>query len=241
MTRDRPNLNDHDLMRHRLNALYRHNAGGRMVATNEWDSRVSPLVHFSRTPNHQVISIAEQVPEPIAKTLEQLARQDAADNGDDISRPFLAQCMDLLSINSIAPTVEQGPAFRFDALPLPPNGTRVVSVDKDNAQILQKHLGDWLPDVPHRRPFYAATKRGIAVSVCASARISHLLHEAGVETAEGHRRKGYALLAVRGWAAAVDALGATPVYSTAWDNVASRRVAAALGLRRFCVDCHISQ
>jgi hypothetical protein len=38
----------------------------------------------------------------------------------------------------------------------------------------------------------------------------------------------------------VRALGATPFYSTSWENAASRRVAARLGFQLVASDLHIS-
>jgi hypothetical protein len=38
----------------------------------------------------------------------------------------------------------------------------------------------------------------------------------------------------------VHALGATPLYSTSWDNLASRGLAARLGLAQFGVDFHLT-
>jgi predicted GNAT family acetyltransferase len=78
------------------------------------------------------------------------------------------------------------------------------------------------------------------VSLCASVRVSAAVHCAGVETHPEHRRRGHALVAVSAWAHAVQALGATPFYSTSWDNLASRQVAARLGLQLVASDLHIS-
>jgi hypothetical protein len=42
------------------------------------------------------------------------------------------------------------------------------------------------------------------------------------------------------WARAVRAQGATPFYSTSWDNLASQRVADRLGFLPVGVDFHIT-
>jgi hypothetical protein len=85
-----------------------------------------------------------------------------------------------------------------------------ILIDGANAQRLQHLFEDWLPDVPHRQPFLAVIEGGEAVSICASVRISEAVHCAGVETHPDHRRPGYALDAVAGWASAVRSRGATP-------------------------------
>lgn len=119
-----------------------------------------------------------------------------------------------------------------------PSATGVVAIDQDNAHLLEPLMPDWLPDVPHRRPFIAAVAEGRAVAVCASVRISPHAHEAGVETHPDYRRRGLARAVVWSWAGAVQALGAAPLYSTAWDNEGSLAVAAELGLELIGVDYH---
>lgn len=95
------------------------------------------------------------------------------------------------------------------------------------------------PHIPHRQPFVAVIEDGRAVAVCASVRITRAAHEAGVETVPRYRGRGHAVDAVAGWAEAVAKLGAVALYSTSWDNVASRRLAARLGLQVIGVDFHI--
>jgi hypothetical protein len=70
-------------------------------------------------------------------------------------------------------------------------------------------------------------------------RAVHARHEAGVETAAASRR-GHAPAVVAAWAAAVRALGAEPLYSTSWQNSASRAVARKLGLVPCGRDLHIT-
>ena len=71
---------------------------------------------------------------------------------------------------------------------------------------------------------------GEVASVCYSARSTSDAAEAGVETAARYRSQGYGSMAVRAWAAAVEQSGRVPLYSTAWENVASRQLARRLGL-----------
>jgi predicted GNAT family acetyltransferase len=79
-----------------------------------------------------------------------------------------------------------------------------------------------------------------AVSLCCSVRRTEDAHEAGVETAHAARGRGYALGVVAAWAAAVHAAGRFPLYSTSWENLASRAVATKLGLIQFGNDLHIT-
>jgi hypothetical protein len=143
----------------------------------------------------------------------------------------------VLSLHAPAENIWAGPVYMFThgVMPsIPP-----IAIDQDNAHLLREGFEDWLPDVPHRRPFMAVIEDGRAVSICASVRISAAVHCAGVETRVEYRRRGHAVSAVAGWARAVRSSGATAFYSTSWDNVASQRVAGRLGLLLVGVDFHV--
>jgi hypothetical protein len=116
---------------------------------------------------------------------------------------------------------------------------RTVSINETNGHLLQGGFDDWLADI-YRQPFRAVVEDNRAVSICASVRITDAVHEAGVETLAGHRRRGHAASAVAGWALTVRSLGATPFYSTSWDNEASQRVAARLHLAQIGDDFHVT-
>jgi len=65
------------------------------------------------------------------------------------------------------------------------------------------------------------------------ARIPGEATEAGVETHPAFRGHGYAAIATAAWARAMRDRGVIPLYSTAWENFASQRVAAKLSLIRY--------
>ncbi|HEX9962676.1 MAG TPA: GNAT family N-acetyltransferase, partial [Pyrinomonadaceae bacterium] len=90
------------------------------------------------------------------------------------------------------------------------------------------------------QPFVALVKENRAVSVCRSVRITTEAHEAGVETLPEFRGKGYAEDVAAEWALRVRAAGAIPLYSTSWENYASRAVARKLRLKCYGADFHIA-
>ena len=139
----------------------------------------------------------------------------------------------------LVPVSERREGLAF-ATAKPPNiGAAAVPVNAANASVLKPLMADWLPDVPHRIPFMAVVVDGAAVAVCASVRITASAHQAGVQVHPAHRQKGHGRTVVAAWACAVHSLGARPLYSTTWDNVASRAVAESLGFELHGGDIHV--
>jgi hypothetical protein len=126
-----------------------------------------------------------------------------------------------------------GPAFSFgDQIPTP-SGTLLV--DRSNTSVLEQFA--WLmAEIDERQPCFAVVRDGIAVSICISARRTKRAAEAGVDTLEAYRGHGYATAVTSAWALAVRAEGLTPLYSTGWENAASRGVARRLGLIQYGAD-----
>jgi RimJ/RimL family protein N-acetyltransferase len=114
-----------------------------------------------------------------------------------------------------------------------------VSIEGQNAALLGDAFGPWAAWLEHRRPCLAVVERDRALAICFSSRIGAGACEAGVETVPAHRGRGLAGVAVAAWAAAVRRGGRLPLYSTAWDNAPSRRVAEKLGARLLGEDWHV--
>jgi len=131
-----------------------------------------------------------------------------------------------------------GPAYCFpEDIDRP---TDIVRITEGNAVLLRPGFTDMIPRLGLSQPCVAVAESGRAVSLCCSVRICSRAHEAGVETLSDYRGRGFAANVVAGWAMAVRELGRTPLYSTSWDNVASQRVAAKLGLILYGVDLHFT-
>jgi predicted GNAT family acetyltransferase len=88
-------------------------------------------------------------------------------------------------------------------------------------------------------PAWVVVEDGAAVAICRSARERSPGIEAGVVTAEEYRGRGYARRAVAAWAHELAERGHVPLYSTWWENVASRRIAERLGGELYAVDFSI--
>jgi hypothetical protein len=231
-------VNDSELMRARIEAQFRHDERSRIVSINQWNGGVAPRFYLGRTPGGTVCRFRDDVPDDLADQLLTLGNDEPLSNSFARMPSHHEEYLRLLSTHDPVQRVWSGPGycFREDVTPT----RQPVVIDEENADLLRGGLEDWLPDVAHRQPFMAMIEDGHAVSVCASSRITDCAHEAGVETLLDYRRKGYAVDVVAGWASAVLRLGAVAFYSTSWDNVASRNVAARLGLSALGSDFHIT-
>jgi GNAT superfamily N-acetyltransferase len=233
----RPNL-PFDLFLRRIDALYRHDAGGRLLGSNEWDSRPAPRMHLMRTPQGTILRCRADLPDAQVRRLRVLADGEPAGRALEPRPLRYEEYLNVLGDAAPVQHVWAGPVYLCaDDAALPQATT--IDVDEENIGLLRDRFDDWLPDVAHRRPFVARVADGRAAAICASVRISAAVHCAGVETHADFRRRGYGRDAVAGWARAVRALGAAPFYSTSWDNAASMHLVASLGFVRVGTDFHI--
>jgi len=227
-----------DLLHARIEALYRCDRRGRLLSVNEPNGRVAPRFHLMRTADIVVCRFREDLADDLVRRLEDLCAREPKGQPPERLPARYGQYLDLLSSHAAVDRIWAGPAY-MSTRDVPPAASP-VAIGGDNAHLLRGGFEDWLPDVPHRQPFMAMIKDDRAVSICASVRVSDAVHCAGVETRAAYRRRGHGANAVAGWAIAVRSLGATPFYSTSWENIASQRVAARLRLSPVAVDFHVT-
>jgi GNAT superfamily N-acetyltransferase len=186
----------------------------------------APHLYILRTPELVICRCHADLPAEIATTVEQLSVRPRGR-----MREWAREYADYLrALSSVGPltSMRAGQLYRFPDL-LASEGS-CISIVEDNAYLLRGGLDEWLPDSALGLPMVAMVADGRAVSICASVIAAKMVHSAGVETLPDYRRRGLGVQAVAGWARAVQAGGATPFYATTFDNVASQRLAARLGL-----------
>jgi hypothetical protein len=228
-----------ELLTKRVETLYIIDQHGRLVGSNEWDSRPAPRFHLMLTAHGAIARFRADVPDVLVRRLEMICRREPATAVGPGLPAGRLELLEALGGHTPVERVWCGPAYRLPENARLEVGT-TVAIDQDGAHLLERGFPDWLADVPHRRPFVAVVEDGRAVAICASVRISPTVHCAGVETHPDYRRRGHALRAVADWASAVRAVGATPFYSTSWDNVASQCVASRLGFEMVGIDFHVT-
>lgn len=234
-------ISDLSLMKIQVGTLFVHDHDGRLRFINEPyrpEDHPAPVVFIGRTRCGSVMRFRYDVPEVLCKRVQAIIQAQLS-SGNLYERPsYLATVKDLLTPHITADQQWTGPAYRFpDSLEIP---SGVVRINRSTAYLLECGFSDLIPKLDYCQPVVAIVEEDKAVSVCQSVRKSEEAEEAGVDTLLSHRGKGYAGQVVAGWAGVVREQGRIPLYSTSWNNKASQRVAAKLGLQLYGVDTHIS-
>lgn len=222
--------------------LFRHDAGGRLLSINVPSRYLAPRVFVGRTLAGNVSRFRFDLPAGLVERLAALiASEPDARSEDELEQPpgFLPEMIELLSEQAAVEQVWHGPAWTFPES-FHGAGTPVTNVDGTNAEVLARWFPWLIEELDDSWPCFAVIDGGDAVAVCRSVRTTAQAVEAGVETVEAYRGRGYASSVVHAWAVAVRNYGLVPLYSTSWDNLASRGVARRLGLPLFGADLHIT-
>jgi RimJ/RimL family protein N-acetyltransferase len=228
---------DLDLMRLQAEALFVHDANGRLVCINEPDpTNPAPRFFLARTKVGHLWRARFDLPLDLAAELDRLAAAEPVVSDLSEQPHYAVQYAALLNQHSPLVATDAGPAYYLpepDQLDQPHNA---VLITPENINLLQAHFSWLLTTLTDYAPVAAAIVDGQAVAVCFCSRITTKVCEAGVHTEEKYRGHGYATQAARGWAKAVRSTGRLPFYSTSWSNLASQAIARKLGGVLYGVD-----
>jgi len=225
-----------DLMQLHVEALFIHDADGHVVRVNEPNGAPAPRFFLGRTADGAVRRFRHDVGHDLRRSLSEAASEDDGHVLDAVAMP--SRYADILARFEPVQRTWMGPAFCFPH-ELPATIDTVL-VTEANDDLLRPLLQEWILDARLNQPMFALVVDGRAASVCCSVRRTSMAHEVGVETAPRYRGRGYAGQVVTAWARAVREMGRVPLYSTSWQNEASRAVARALVLIQFGSDLHIT-
>jgi RimJ/RimL family protein N-acetyltransferase len=229
-------VNHRELMRLHVEALFTHDGGGDLGRVNEPGGAPAPRFFIGRTADGAMWRFRHDVEHDSRRELDAAAEDDARRELLLESPLDPSRYEDILARVAPIQRTWSGPAFCFPReLPATP-----VLVTEEDTELLRPLLQEWLPDVRLCQPMFALTVDGRAAAVCCSVRRTEMAHEAGVETARSYRGRGYAGPVVTAWARAVRGMGRVPLYSTSWQNEASRAVARKLALIQFGSDVHVT-
>ena len=227
-----------------IETLFRLDAAGRLLSTNEAVPRPAPRFFLGRTREGNVARYRHDLPDGVVAALERVvwAEPVAADLSDE---PPVTDAALRAVLAGHAPIGAEwrGPAYRFPSraeTAAATTGRDVVAIDRDTLDLLPEPFAWLRGELPTVWPCLAAVAEDRAVAVCHAARRTARAAEAGVETLPAFRGRGYGTAAVAAWAVAVRRAGLAPLYSTSWENAASRRLAARLGLVVYAEDFHLA-
>jgi len=225
-------------MEQQVVTLFRHDANGRLLAVNEPGDHPAPRLFVGRTLEGNVWRFRHDLSESLVSELgDVLAGEPVA---TDLHDPYTTyhQLRATLTAHAPVSAVWQGPAWYVPEDVMIPHDIDVTRVSEPS--VLREHFPSLIARLEEQQPYVAIVEAGQAVAVCCSARTSAAAAEAGVETAITHRGRGYASAIVATWASVVRNTGRLPLYSTSWENEASRGVAHKLGFVLYGSDLHIS-
>lgn len=233
-------LTDTELMDIHVRALFTHDARSRLLCVNQpWGvGDPAPRLFLGRTREGCLWRFRADLPAALTDELEALCADEPAGPESDASPRHAEEYARLLGGHAPVRGREAGPAFYFTEY-AEPSGPLLV-VTEANAEVLRGGFEEFAEELSSAQPFVALAEGGRVVSVCRSVRVTDEAHEAGVETLPRFRGRGFARDATAGWARLVRALEAVPMYSTAWENAASRALARKLRLTQFGSDFQLT-
>lgn len=231
-------LSDLELLRLHAAALFTDTEGGRIRTVNEPNGRSAPRFYLGRTRVGSLTRFRSDVPDDLASALLRLSLEEPTDVELAHMPQSLGRYQDLLESHSPIRGTWAGPAYSVPVATTPHVEPEETTGSSSN--LLRGGLEDWIGYLRRGHPFKVATEDGRVVAVCTSVRVTAAAHEAGVQVLRKYQRRGHGANVVARWANAVRSRGAIPMYSTSWDNVASLRLAARLGLSMFGVDYHVT-
>ncbi len=230
-------ISDLHLLEIQADTLFTHDSRGRIGHVNEPGGARAPRFFFARTGEGNLWRCRDDLAEDTVRQLDRLAADEPVHDNLRAEPRNLAAFLEVLRADRESPSIACGPAYSFpDALPAP---ARVTRITRANLHLLRQMVSDLeavAREFEGREPRLAVVEGGVAVSLCFSARLTARAAEAGVETVAAYRGRGYAPAVVAAWARAIRASSRIPLYSTSWDNLASRAVARKLGLVQYGTD-----
>lgn len=233
----------HQLIETHINTLYVCDDDGRLRFVREPGEPYAPgRFAMVRTPTANSWRFRHDLPAALVQELDALCRSEPVSVELEREPTVAPRLRALLAAHGPVDDEYRGPAYWIPAIDAM-RSSEAVLIDRREAALLEPHF-PWrahlLRSVSDPGPIAAVVVAGRAVAVCSCARLSSLAAEAGVDTHESARRKGFATAAVTCWAAAVRRRGLLPMYSTAWDNLASQGVARRLEMAQYGEDWSIS-
>ncbi|MBW2242922.1 MAG: GNAT family N-acetyltransferase [Deltaproteobacteria bacterium] len=218
-----------------------HDELGRLTAWNAvaGEDATAPAFFFGRTRHGNSWRMRNDLPDELVRELARLASAERTTDDLEAMPERLPALRERLETWAPVRRVWHGPAFRFPE-PRPEEPTNLAWLSGDDLEQLAQSFPQLAESWHGREPSAVATEQGRIVSACYSAtaappggRLEGGAIEAGIDTLPDRRGSGLAGPLVLAWAREVRRRGCIPLYSTAWENRASRALAGKLELIQY--------
>lgn len=231
---------DLQLLEIQINTLFLVNPQGRLLSINEPGTPPAPRFFMGRTSIDHLWRVRYDLPGELVDQLNTLCRS-TPHRSLLTSQPEQYQAIrELLAAHTPRVSEYRGPAYWLPTISqVPPQVMLLSEACVHLVRDTFSWLIAWLAN-PANGPVAAVIEQGQAVSVCCCSRLTQRAAEAGVNTVEAFRGKGYAKATVAAWAAAIQHSQRIALYSTSWENQASQRVAKKLGAVVYAEDWSIT-
>jgi hypothetical protein len=220
-----------------IEALFTLDPQKRLLTINEpWDKKkLAPKLYLGKTADGSIAyRFRFDVQLEIIEKLEKLLSKESS------------QCLEnqMMYVNEYMEILESKNCFNeicfFCEDSLNATEKTCVKLTPQNIARYKVNNFEWLnEEIAYCQPCFGVMENDELLSLCRSVRISDKAHEAGIETAENHRGKGFAGIALRNWAKEVLEKGCIAFYSAAADNFKSQRTAEKAQLYRYGIGLSI--
>jgi GNAT superfamily N-acetyltransferase len=185
---------------------------------------------LARGPSSSLIAFRDDVSQATVELCRRIVTGLPLWDGSPAESSVYAELTSVLAIDRSITEQSHGPAFTFGGRVATDPDITVTRIDGASAALLDRFFPYTRSILGDRRPVVGVVVGDAVVSACYSARRGPRACEAGVDTEEPFRGRGYGAAVVVAWRAAVEEEGRVPLYSTSWDNAASLALARKLGL-----------
>ena len=181
---------------------------------------------------HSEMRVSGRAYPGVADEIDMLARQEPP-SSDLLDNPLHAD----IYMSLVAGKVDSGLAYSFPERIARPHGTVLV----EDISSLERHFPAWqASEIPSQTTIVGVVEEVCAVSVYFSSRRTDVATEAGLESADGFRGRGFGPRVTAAWALAIRASGRIPLYTASASDDASLAVARKLGLIRYATVWNIT-
>lgn len=218
------------LLHHHADVLFRMDATQRLIGLNEPGDDPAPRLFLARGRTSSQIWFREDVSAATVEACGAMARRLPPWDGQEPTSSLYDPLRNVLANEGPIVAESKGPAYRFGQGVAVRIDAEAKVVDETSAHLLERFFPYTRLALTSRRPVVGVVVDGSVVSACYCARKRPNACEAGVATEEPYQGRGLGTLVVSAWRDAVEEEGRQPLYSTSWENLASRAVARKLQL-----------